>query len=225
MGAWIKATAEDGHTFDAWRADPDRATRLGSIVVIQEIFGVNAHIRQVCDDFAALGYVAVAPALFDRVRRGVDLGYDEAGVTTGRALVGELGWNAPMLDVAAAAKAAVGDQGGKAGVVGYCWGGSIAWLAVCRLDVACASCYYGRQIIDFVAEVPRAPVILHFGAEDPLIPLTTVHAIQRAKPAVPVFIYENAGHGFNCAARPDFRPAAAALALTRTLALFTLHLR
>ena len=222
MGEQIRLRAADGIEFAAWRADP-AGPRRGGVVVVQEIFGVNAHIRSVCDGFARNGFAAVAPALFDRLRPGVELGYDEAGVTEGRALVGDLGWDAPFLEIWAAAKALRAD--GQVGVVGYCWGGSVAWLAGGRLDVACVSAYYGRHIGDFLGETPRCPAILHFGAQDPLIPPENVEKVRAAYPDVPLYLYENAGHGFNCDQRPDFRADAAALALQRTLDLFATHLR
>ena len=217
MGESIRLRAEDGHEFDAFRADPS-GTRRGAVVVVQEIFGVNAHIREVCAGFAQAGYAAVAPALFDRLRRGVELGYDEAGMTAGRALVADLGWDAPMREIWASAKALRAD--GKVGVIGYCWGGSVAWLAGCRLDVGCVAAYYGRHIVEFLDERPRCPAILHFGQDDPLIPREAIDKVEAAHPTVPLFRYEGAGHGFNCTHRPDYRPEAAALAQERTLALF-----
>lgn len=222
MGGQIRLRAGDGVEFSAYRADPAGARR-GAVVVIQEVFGVNVHIRDVCDRFAERGYAAIAPALFDRVRPGVELGYDEAGVTEGRALVTELGWDAPVGDVWAAAKALRAD--GQVGVVGYCWGGTIAWLAGCQLDVACIAAYYGRQIVDFLGEKPRCPAILHFGAEDPLIPAENIDKVAAAYPEVPLYRYAGAGHGFNCDRRPDFRPDAAATALQRTLDLFATYLK
>lgn len=221
MGEHIELGAADGFRVSGYRALP-QGLPAGGIVVIQEIFGVNAHVRDVCDRFAAAGYAAIAPALFDRLRPGVELDYNESGVTTGRALVSELGWDKPMLDIAAAASVLRPDV--KVGVIGYCWGGTVAWLAACKLDVACSVCYYGRQIIDFVALQPRCPVLMHFGADDALIPLASVDAIKSAHPNVPVFVYEGAGHGFNCDPRADFRPEVAKLAQQRTLDFFRQHL-
>lgn len=222
MGEWIRLRAADGHAFAAWRADP-AGIRRGGVVVVQEIFGVNAHIRDVCDRFAEKGYAAIAPALFDRLQGGVDLGYDEAGVVAGRELVGRLGWDAPMGDILAAAEALRADA--KVGVVGYCWGGSVTWLAGCRLDVACIAAYYGRHIVEFPDEHPRCPAILHFGAEDPLIPPENVAKVREANPDVPLFVYRGAGHGFNCDRRADYRPDVATAALEHTLALFGSELR
>ena len=221
MGESVRLRAEDGHEFQAWRADP-APPRKGTVVVIQEVFGVNPHIRDVCDRYAERGYAATAPALFDRIQPGVELDYDEPGVTKGRELVGELGWDAPMRDIWAAAKALRGD--GRVGVVGYCWGGTVAWLAGCRLDVGCVSAYYGRHIVEFLGEKPRCPAILHFGAEDALIPRENVEKVRLAHPDVPLYLYERAGHGFNCDRRADFRPDASKLALERTLELFAKHL-
>lgn len=222
MGEPIRLRAGDGFEFDAWRTDPV-PPREGAVVVVQEVFGVNAHIRDLCDRFAELGYAAIAPSLFDRIRPGVELDYDEAGIATGRELVGELGWDTPMRDIWAAAKALRAD--GKVGVVGYCWGGTVAWLAGCRLDVGCVASYYGRQIVDFIGEQPRCPAIMHFGADDALIPAETVAKVHATWPEVPHFVYEGAGHGFNCDRRADFRDSAASLALDRTLSLFAQNLR
>ncbi len=222
MGGSIRLRAEDGHEFEAWRADP-HSERRGGVVVVQEVFGVNAHIRDLCERFAGAGYAAIAPALFDRIQPGVELDYDEAGVAQGRELVGALGWDSPMRDIWASAKALRAD--GKVGVVGYCWGGSVAWLAGCRLDVGCVSAYYGRHIVEFLGEKPRCPAILHFGAEDSLIPPENVEKVRSAYPNVPLYVYEGAGHGFNCERRADFRPEAATTALQRTLDLFAAHLQ
>ncbi len=222
MGGSIRLRAEDGHEFEAWRADP-RSERRGGVVVVQEVFGVNAHIRDLCERFAGLGYAAIAPALFDRVRPGVELDYDEGGVTRGRELVGTLGWDGPMLDIWSSAKALRAD--GKVGVVGYCWGGTVAWLAGCRLDVGCVSAYYGRHIVEFLEEKPRCPAILHFGAEDALIPPENVEKVRSAYPHAPLYVYEGAGHGFNCERRADFRADASRLALNRTRELFAAHLQ
>lgn len=216
MGKTVRLRAADGHAFDAYRAEPSAAL-LGGVVVIQEIFGVNSHVRAVADGFARHGYAVIAPALFDRIERDVELGYGEDATKKGRALRAALGFDAPMLDIAAAIAAL--QPAGKVAAVGYCWGGSLAWLTACRLDPACAVCYYGAQITDFLGEKPRAPVIMHFGEKDALISAEAVAAIRAAHPAVPIFTYP-AGHGFNCDMRGDFEPASAALALERTLAHF-----
>ncbi len=221
MGQTITLTAADGHELQAYRADPEGAPR-GGLVVIQEVFGVNGHIRDVCDGFAAEGYAAIAPAVFDRIERGIELDYDDDGITRGRALVEDLGWEGPTADVAAAAGAL--EPSGKVGVVGYCWGGSMTWLAACRLDVACAVGYYGRHIIGFNDEQPRCPVILHFGETDASIPMDDVDAIRAAHADVPVHVYGDAGHGFNCDRRGSYHAESAKTARARTLAFFAEHL-
>lgn len=214
MGSTIQLTASDGHEFAAYRADPD-ATPKGALVVIQEIFGVNAHIRSVCDGFAAEGYVAVAPALFDRIERGVELGYDEADRERGRAIRGQIDWDDALKDVAAAADAV--RAAGRAGVVGYCYGGSVAWLAATRLDFDAAVSYYGANVAEFADEKPNCPVIMHIGDQDASIPADKIEVIKAAQPDIPVYIYEGAGHGFNCDARDSFNELAATIARQRTI--------
>lgn len=217
MGATVRLTAADGHVLDAWQAEA-AAPAKGAVVVVQEIFGVNAHIRAVVDSYAAAGYDAIAPALFDRVRPGVDFAYDDAGIAEGRELAAAVGWDDPTRDIAAAAEALRPD--GRVGVVGYCWGGSWAWVAACRLGIAAAACYYGRHIVGLLDERPNCPMIMHFGAEDASIPLTDVETIAAANPDVTIHVYEGAGHGFNCDMRASWHEAAAKLARERTLAFF-----
>ncbi|MCY4397283.1 MAG: dienelactone hydrolase family protein [Rhodospirillaceae bacterium] len=219
MGEWIEISAEDGHRCRAWLARPSGEAK-GIVVVMQEIFGVNDHIRRDTDKFTGHGYVAIAPAVFDRVESGVELGYDEEGFTKGRSVVGDLGWDGPLLDVRAAADAGASATGCSGPVfgVGYCWGGSLAWLAATRLAIPSVG-YYGGRTAGLVDERPKAPVMLHFGARDHAIPLADVDKIREAHGAVPIHVYD-AGHGFNCDARKDFDPAAADLALKRTLSFF-----
>ncbi len=219
MGQAITVTAEDAHELSAYRADPADAPR-GGLVVIQEIFGVNAHIRNVCDRFAEAGYTAIAPAMFDRVERGIELDYDADGVAKGREIMGGLDWDGAIRDVAAAA-AAVADAG-KTGAIGYCWGGSVAWLAATRLGLPSVG-YYGGRIVELTDETPQAPVMLHFGAEDPVIPPEDIEKIRAARPDVPVFMYQ-AGHGFNCDARASYNEESAKFALVRTLEFLTENL-
>lgn len=220
MSETTKLTAADGNELDAYVVRPD-GTPKGGLVVCQEIFGVNHHIRAVAERFAAAGFFAVAPALFDRVKPGVELDYTADGVAEGRALRTALAWDDVTADVGAAVAAA--RVAGKVGVVGYCWGGSLAWLAACRLDIAAAVGYYGGQIHEHRAETPRAPVMLHFGERDELIPPEHIAEIGRQHPAVRIFTYP-AGHGFNCDARADFDADSAALAGERTLAFLDQHL-
>jgi carboxymethylenebutenolidase len=220
MAETVRLTAADGNTLDAYVARPDR-TPKGGLVVCQEIFGVNRHIRAVAEGFAAEGFLAVAPALFDRIKPGVALEYTAEGVAEGRALRTALAWDDVMADVAAAVEAA--RAAGKVGVVGYCWGGSLAWLAACRLEVAAAVGYYGGQIHEHRQDKPRAPVMLHFGELDDLIPHKHVAEIGRLHPAVQIFTYP-AGHGFNCDGRADFDEDSAGIAGERTLAFLDEHL-
>ncbi len=222
MGTSITLTAGDGHGLGAYRAEP-AATPRGGVVIVQEIFGVNAHIRSVADAFAEAGYLAVAPALFDRAAAGVELAYDGDGMSRGRALSSEIALDDVLKDVAAAAEVAA--EGGKVGVVGYCWGGAIAWAAACRLDeVAAAVGYYGRLIYDLREERPGCPVMLHYGETDASIPLDQVEAVRAAHPDVPLFIYPDAGHGFNCDVRASYNAEAAAEARARTMAFLAQHL-
>lgn len=218
MGEVITLTAQDGHEFSAYRATPDGEAK-GGIVVIQEIFGVNGHIREVADGYAALGYVAIAPAIFDRFERGIDLGYTPDDITVGRdyKAKGNDNLDQVMADVRATWEAA--SSAGKVGIVGYCWGGFVVWAAACRLDFDAAVGYYGGGILDLNDETPNCPTMLHFGEHDQSIPLADVDAISKAHPDVPVHIYD-AGHGFNCDHRPEYNEAASKAALARTLELF-----
>ena len=219
MGEMIRLTATDGHELGAYRADPAGPAK-GGLVIIQEIFGLSGHIRTVCDEFAGDGYVAVAPALFDRLEPDLVLAYDEAGVARGRALRAEVGWYGPVADIAAAV--AVLDP--PVGVVGYCWGGSLAWLAATRVPgVACSVGYYGGHIAEFKEETPQCPVLLHFGEQDAGIPLDDVEAVRAAQPDVPIHLYP-AGHGFNCPDRASYAPESAKLARERTMAFLTHHM-
>lgn len=214
----IKLTAGDGHEFAAYVAQPHgKATK--ALVVIQEIFGVNRHIRSVADGFAKDGYLAVAPALFDRVERGVELAYTPEDMKRGFAIATKIGMDDALRDVAAAIDYASSQIGKEhVGVVGYCWGGSLAWLAATRLSVGAAVGYYGGRIAQYAEEKPRCPVMLHFGAKDQHIPASEIDKIRRAHPKVPIYMYD-AGHGFNCDERKDFDPQSAALARQRTLEL------
>ncbi len=219
MGERISLQASDGHEFSAYRADP-LGTPKGGIVIIQEVFGVNSHVRGVCDGYAANGYAVVAPALFDRVERDVELGYQGEDLTRGRELRGALGWDQPLLDIQAAM--AVVKHAGKLGVIGYCWGGSLAWVSATRLGVDAAVCYYGGQIIDFVNESPSCPVAMHFGEKDAFISNEDVGKIREAHRGLPIFTYP-AGHGFNCEQRADYHVESAQLARSRTLEFISEH--
>ena len=216
----MNLTASDGFTLSAHLATPSGTPR-GAIVVIQEIFGVNSHIRAVCDGFAADGYVAIAPALFDRVERNVDLGYADQDIARGRDIRGKVDTTDALRDIEAA-RAAVARHG-RVGVVGYCWGGLLSWLAACRLDgFAAAVVYYGGGIGNALDEKPRCPVLGHFGERDAHIPMSEIETWRKRHPQHPVHTYD-AGHGFNCDQRGSFDAAAAKLARERTLEFFRKH--
>jgi carboxymethylenebutenolidase len=220
----IDLIAADGHRLAANVALPKTKAR-GALVVVQEIFGVNSHIRSVADGFAGDGYLVVAPALFDRVEQGVELGYDAADIQRGRALKEASPVDKALLDIQAAVAAARSRLGpnGRVGVVGYCWGGLLSWLAACELDNIAASVpYYGGGIPDHVAKVPRCPVLAHFGERDAMIPMAGVEELRRQHPAITVHVYP-AGHGFNCDQRGSYDPTSATLARQRTLAFFREH--
>lgn len=212
-------TAGDGTQLAAYEVAPDGAS--AAIVIAQEIFGVNGHIRSVVDRYASFGYRAIAPALFDRVEPGVELDYDEAGIARGRELATQIAFEPAMLDVAAAVEH-VRDTGPVA-VVGYCFGGSLAWLSASSLPVAAAVGYYGGQVHGLIDRVPSAATMLHFGEVDHAIPLDHVEAIAAAHPDVPVHVYAGAGHGFSCDARGSYHPLSAAIALGRTLEFLVDH--
>ncbi len=223
MGETIRLTAADGHTLDAYLARPPAAPR-GGVVVVQEIFGVNSHIRRVCDRFAGAGYLAVAPAIYDRIERNVQFRYTQDDITRGREVRGKCNMEDVLRDVAAAAERAV--EGGKVGIVGYCWGGLIVYVAACRLGdkLSCASGYYGGNIVSYLNETPAVPLILHFGALDASIPAADVDRIRAAHPDVRVYVYKGADHGFNCDQRRQFNAEAARTAEQRTLDHFAAHL-
>jgi carboxymethylenebutenolidase len=214
-----RLTASDRHELDAYEVHPDGAS--ASIVIVQEIFGVNAHIRSVVDRYASFGYRTIAPALFDRGERGVELGYDDAGRARGIELVMPIAFDAAMLDVTAAVEHVA--ETGPVAVIGYCFGGSVAWIAACDLPIAAAVGYYGGQIHGMIDREPKVPTMLHFGELDHGIPLDQVTAIAAAHPEVPVHVYEGADHGFNCDARATHDARSAAIALGRTLEFLADH--
>jgi carboxymethylenebutenolidase len=221
MGSTITLTAEDGHKLSAYTAGPSDAQR--GLVVIQEIFGVNSHIRNVCDRFAAAGYSVIAPALFDRAGPGIELGYGPDDITKGREARGKTNEAGIMADVKAARKAL---KAPHAGIVGYCLGGSVAWWAATQTNLFEAAVgWYGGNIAATKDAHPNAPVQLHFGETDASIQLTDVEAIRKAQPGVEVFVYAGAGHGFGCDERGSYSPDAYATAQQRTLDFFNSHLK
>jgi carboxymethylenebutenolidase len=221
MGQMLTLNAEDGHQLSAYRATP-AGTPRGALVVIQEIFGVNSHIKRVCDGFAADGYVALAPALFDRVEPGYATGYAQEDVERGRNVRQKLGWDMMVMDTRAAVEE-LKKTGLKLGVVGYCMGGSMAWLAATRIPgLAAAVGYYGGAVAEFATEQPRCPVLLHFGETDTSIPREHWDTIREAQPTVPMHIYP-AGHGFNCDERGSYHEPSARLARERTIEFLRRH--
>jgi carboxymethylenebutenolidase len=226
MGEWVQLQAADGFAFPAYVARP-AGQPAAAVVVLQEIFGVNSHIRAVADGFAADGYLVVAPSTFHRIRPGVELGYTPDDVGAGVALKASVeGLPAPgaLQDVQAAIDYAA--QAGKVGVLGYCWGGLLAWRAACMLSgVSAAVPYYGGGMTtpSEAARMPRCPVLAHFGEQDHAIPLEGVLAFQRAQPRVEVALYD-APHGFNCDQRGAYNASAAAAARQRTMAFLHQHL-
>jgi carboxymethylenebutenolidase len=217
MGSNVELTAADGHRFTAYLAEAGDRPR-GGIVVIQEIFGVTRHIRAVADQYAAAGYLAIAPALFDRVERGVDVPYTD--MAKGFAYMQAMKDEQVMLDVQAAIERV--RTAGKVGVVGYCWGGTVAYLSAARLNVDAAVAYYGGGISGRTAEKPRVPVLFHFGEKDTHIPQSAVAEIKSAYPQGVYHLYP-ADHGFNCTDRASFEPASAQLALQRSLEFLHRH--
>jgi carboxymethylenebutenolidase len=215
----IELQTEAGDKLGAYLAAP-AGTPKGAIVVVQEIFGLNAHIRRVADGYAAAGYLAIAPALFDPIQTGVELGYDQHGIETGMALVGQLGgFERPLAAVKAAAAAV--RHAGRVGVVGYCWGGSIAYLTAIRLALPAVSYYGGRNTM-LVGEPAQAPLLFHYALRDAHISEADREAVRAANPQAGFHVYD-ADHGFNCDARATWHEPSAKLALERTLAFFAQH--
>ena len=224
MGKEITLKANDGHSFSAYEKTPSSGIVRGGLVVVQEIFGVNAHIRRVADGYAADGYRVIAPAIFDRAERGVDIGYEKADMERGFALRKAIPLDHMVADIAAAVAALT--SSGNVGVVGYCLGGSLAWLAAARIArVAAAVGYYGGMIAAHLDDKPRCPVMLHFGEEDAGIPLSDVEKIKAASDPslVQVFTYRDAGHAFNREGNAAWRAEPARVARERTIAFLREH--
>ncbi|SRR6266571_1954792 len=222
MGQDITLKAEDGFSLSAYRANPTGKAR-GGVVIVQEIFGVNHHIRSVSDGYAEDGYAVIAPALFDRVERGFQTGYAQADIERGRAVRGKLAIEDAVKDVRAAVRALV-TEGFKVGVVGYCFGGTIAWLAATRIEgVSAAVGYYGGGIADTANEQPKCATMLHFGETDASIPKEHYEKVKSLHPKLPVFIYP-AGHGFSCDERASYHAPSAKQARERTIDFLKKHI-
>ncbi len=222
MGEQVTLKAADGHEFGAYVAKPE-GTPKAALVVVQEIFGVNEHIRSVADGFAQAGYLAIAPALFDRYEANVQLGYSGEDMQKAMSFIPKLNMEWAAADTLAAVTYARDEYKTKVGVVGYCLGGSVAWFAAATMPVDAAVGYYGGFIAKSLDHGPKAPILLHFGELDAHIPLSDVEQIKAAYPDVPVYTY-HADHGFNCDARGSYDAPSAKLALERTLAFFAEHL-
>ncbi len=214
----IEITAQDGFTLSAYRAEPSVKAR-GAVVVIQEIFGVTSHIRSICDDYAAQGYVAIAPCLFDRAgEKALELPYGPEGHGRGMVLAKQLDLGNAVQDIQAAVDQV--SETGSVGVVGYCYGGTLAWLAAAQCNsISCVSSYYGSNVVHLLDRKPRVPTILHFGERDKSISAADIAKIHAAYPHIPVYTYP-AGHAFNCNERENYDAESAKLARERTLALF-----
>ncbi|WP_347827335.1 dienelactone hydrolase family protein [uncultured Planktomarina sp.] len=214
----LTLSALDGFQLGAYLAEP-AGEPLGGIVVVQEIFGVNAHIRSICDRLAEAGYIAIAPAIFDRMTPGFEVGYAPKEIEHAKGLMQEFDIKSSLLDIEAARTRVC--AAGNVGVVGFCLGGSLAWLAATRLDgFSAASSFYGGMVNQFSSETPRCPVQLHYGADDASIPAENYLSVRNQCPEAAFYLYENVGHGFNCDQRGSYAPEAAALAWDRTLQLF-----
>jgi carboxymethylenebutenolidase len=223
VGQDIKLTASDNFQLGGYRTDPTGAPK-GAIVVIQEIFGVNHHIRAVCDRLAAEGYVAIAPAIFDRVEPNFTSGYSPDEITVARKFVANPDWAAMLRDTQAAVDAV--KTVGPVGIIGFCLGGSIAFVAATRLSgLKAAIGYYGGAVVRFADEKPKVPTQLHFGEKDHGIPLTDVETVKAKRPDVEIFIYPNAQHGFHCDERPSYDKASSDIAWPRSLDFFAKHLK
>lgn len=211
MGELNTIMARDGHEFQAYLAAPTGRPR-GAVLVIQEIFGLNAYIRSVADDFASVGYTAIAPALFDRIRRGIELGYSPAEVKEGAGYMQQLKLEQTLKDLAACI--AVVRRSGRLATVGFCWGGAMSYVAACELPVAAAVVYYGKAL-QYADRKPKCPVLYHFGTQDASIPLSDVEKLRAAHPEGIYHLYD-AGHGFSASPRPSYNAEAAQLAKQRT---------
>lgn len=220
MGQTISISTRHGR-ISAWQAKPHDKPR-GAVIVVQEIFGVNSHIRQVADRFANYGYLAVAPALFDLVSPGTELAYDEAGVARGREMAQEVGFGGALDGVRAAFDLLESEN--RVAAVGYCWGGSVAYCANTKLGIPAVS-YYGGRTVPLLRDRPKAPLLMHFGENDPLIPPEDIQAHRAALPDAEMHVWPGAGHGFNCDQRGDYDAAASQQALVRTLAFLQKNLR
>ena len=221
MGRNIELNAADGHKFAAYVAEPTGKAR-GALIVVMEIFGVNSHIRKVADEYAAEGYLSIAPAFFDRVQRGLDVGYSQPEIEQARGLMQKMNFNDALKDAEAARKHV--ESAGKAGIIGYCWGGALSFKAACNLDgLACAVAYYGGAIPSMIDEKPKCPVLFHWGETDHSIPLEKAKEVAAAHKNETHYFYP-AGHGFNCDQRGSYDAESAKTAKGRSLEFLRKHI-
>ena len=214
MGESIKATASDGHEFDIYLAQSKGSPR-GGVVLIQEIFGVNNHIKNVAEKFSSNGYLVGAPSLFDRVQPDIQLGYSTEDIRRGRELKDNLGNEKPLIDIIATLK--IVRSAGRVAIVGYCWGGTLAWLSACHVDgFNAAISYYGGGIGQLLSIEPRCPSIFHFGEQGNAIPVAEINSLKQAHPECPIYLYP-ASNGFNCEQRDSFHSTSSAIAFERTI--------
>ena len=219
MSSLVHALAKDGHIVDLYVAKP-KSQAVATVIVLQEIFGITDHIQAICQQYATHGYLAVAPALFDRIQKNIVLDY--SSIKEGRDYKMQLQDEQVLLDIAAAAATAENDL--KVAVIGFCFGGALSYLASTRLNLNCAISYYGGGIAEkYINQKPLCPIMYHFGALDPIIPSTDVAAIQSNHPEGVFHIYDNAGHGFNCSDRKDYHEESAKIAFARSLEFLKMH--
>jgi carboxymethylenebutenolidase len=223
VGQDITLTASDGFKLGAYRVDPTGSPK-GAIVVIQEIFGVNHHIRSVCDRLAAEGYVAIAPSIFDRSQPNFQCGYTPDEIANARKFIANPDWPAMLRDTQAAIDAV--KNVGAVGIIGFCLGGSIAYAAATKLSgLSAAVGYYGGAVVRFADDKPKVPTQLHFGEKDAGIPLADVETIKSKRPEVEVFVYPGAQHGFHCDERASYDKTSAEIAWPRSLAFLAKHVK
>ena len=215
----MHALAKDGHIVDLYVAKP-KSEAMATVIVLQEIFGITEHIQAICQQYATHGYLAIAPALFDRIKKNIVLDY--SSIEEGRDYKMQLQDEQVLLDIAASAATAENDL--KVAVIGFCFGGALSYLASTRLNLNCAISYYGGGIAEkYINQKPLCPIMYHFGALDPIIPSTDVAAIQSNHPEGVFHIYDNAGHGFNCSDRRDYHSESAKIAFARSLEFLKMH--
>ena len=219
MSSLMHALAKDGHIVDLYVAKP-KSEAMATVIVLQEIFGITEHIQAICQQYATHGFLAIAPALFDRIKKNIVLDY--SSIEEGRDYKMQLQDEQVLLDIAAAAATAENDL--KVAVIGFCFGGALSYLASTRLNLNCAISYYGGGIAEkYINQNPLCPIMYHFGALDPIIPSTDVAAIQSNHPEGVFHIYDNAGHGFNCSDRRDYHSESAKIAFARSLEFLKMH--